>query len=160
MKNVVLHIGRTMRRPIFLLCIVGSLLAVGVLAGYNAKTATFIKKIAVFGLQSCPVWDIYFSADTLNAGPLPGDISLMIDHRLHLRLLGVQQSGQLSVFRLGNLVGCVENVQLGLHAGGLAALNHAFQSTIQHCPSPPFQVVSASPSVSSMPSSRRVMRYS
>ena len=52
-------------------------IVIGVLAGYNAKTATFVKKIAVFGLQSCPVWDIYFSADTLNASPLPGDISLM-----------------------------------------------------------------------------------
>ena len=51
MKNVVLHIGRTMRRPIFLLCIVGSLLAVGVLAGYtpNANIDIYTEKDAVIG---------------------------------------------------------------------------------------------------------------
>lgn len=51
MKNVVLHIGRTMRCPIFLLCIVGSLIAVGILAGYtpNANIDIYTEKDAVIG---------------------------------------------------------------------------------------------------------------
>ena len=62
-----------------------------------------------------------------------------------MRSFCLEHGDELLILAFGQLAGCEENVDLFLKAVGLAALDHALQSAIQHSRFPPFSIIPRDP---------------